>query len=113
MQPNAHGTNRRKWNSSKRLVNCEGSSCVIGCFSLALIGPSSQKIGGAANTPPTAVQNVGVDHGRANVVVAQQFLHRTDVDDGDTVRNLNNDCDLSENWVQRRSPSGERTGCRG
>ncbi len=36
-----------------------------------------------------------------------------DTDNGDTVRKLNTDCDLSENGVQRRSPSGERTGCRG
>ncbi len=52
---------------------------MIGCFRLALIGIASQPIRRAADTPPAAVQNMGVDHGRADVLVAQEFLHRADV----------------------------------
>ena len=79
MQPNAHATNRRKSIPSKRLFNCRGSSCVIDCFSLALIRPASQEIVGAKDASPAMVQNVGVDHSCSNVVVAQQFLARADV----------------------------------
>src|SRR5208282_412787 len=44
-----------------------------------------------------------------DLVIDQRLLQ----DNGDTVRKLNTDCGLSENGVQRRGPSGERTGCRG
>ena len=40
---------------------------------------TQQAVGGAADTGRAAVQHVGVDHGRADVSVAQQFLHGPDV----------------------------------
>lgn len=33
----------------------------------------------ASHTGPATVEDVGVDHGRAHVVVAEQFLHGPDI----------------------------------
>jgi hypothetical protein len=52
---------------------------VLGCFSLALLELANQNVGGATNAPPTSVQNVRVNHGRANVAMAQPFLHGANV----------------------------------
>ncbi len=42
-------------------------------------GRASEVVQGATNTLPAAVQDVGIDFRRANVLVAQQFLHGSDV----------------------------------
>ena len=39
----------------------------------------SQKIGRAADAQTGAVQYVGVDHGRANIPVAEKLLYRADI----------------------------------
>jgi hypothetical protein len=41
--------------------------------------PDSLKIQRAAHRPAAAFQDVGVDHGGAYILVAQEFLHRADV----------------------------------
>ena len=49
---------------------------MIGRFLLALAG---QSFGWTADTTSTSIQNMGVDHRRANVLVPQEFLHGADV----------------------------------
>ena len=39
----------------------------------------SEFIGRAANETPPTVQNVGVFHGRADILVPQEFLNRPDI----------------------------------
>jgi hypothetical protein len=48
---------------------------VIGRLGLTLIGRASQSVCGAANATAAAVQDVRVDHRRANILVTQQFLN--------------------------------------
>ncbi len=52
---------------------------VIDCFRLALIGATRQPVGRAADAAPAPVEDMGVDHRRANVLVAEQFLDGADV----------------------------------
>ena len=39
----------------------------------------SELIGRTANETPPTVQDVGIDHGRADVLVPQEFLNRPDI----------------------------------
>jgi len=48
---------------------------VTGGPCLALIGQASQSVCRTGDAASAAVQDVGVNHRRANVLVAQQFLH--------------------------------------
>src|SRR5256885_14183490 len=44
------------------------------------MAPSRGKhVGGAADTQAATVENVGIDHGGADVVMAEELLHRPDV----------------------------------
>lgn len=53
--------------------------CVIGCFIISLIVTTSQTVSRAADTTSASVQDVCVDHCRANVFVTKQFLNSTNV----------------------------------
>jgi hypothetical protein len=44
-----------------------------------LIRGSEQPVGGGANGAGTAIEHVRVDHGRADVLVSEKFLHRPNV----------------------------------
>lgn len=52
---------------------------MIGCFIISRTGITSQTVSRAADTTSASVQDVRVDHCRANVFVAQEFLHGTNV----------------------------------
>ena len=41
--------------------------------------PSRNQVNGTTDPTRSAVQNMGVDHGRLHVVMAQEFLDSTDV----------------------------------
>lgn len=41
--------------------------------------PGCAAVKGAANSPASFVEDMGVDHGCRNVFVAEQFLHRANV----------------------------------
>jgi hypothetical protein len=43
------------------------------------LNSSRDPVYGAHDSAPTAIQDVGVDHGRLHVRVAEEFLHRPDV----------------------------------
>ena len=75
MQPITHVLLFTKSLCKHFLGICHTSLYVIGRFSLTLIKPASQNFGRATNSPPTSVQNMGVNHRRANAAMARQFLH--------------------------------------
>lgn len=61
------------------MLDSHALCCALGSFSLALTRRLSQDVCGTANASSATVQNVCVNHRRANVLMAQKFLHRADV----------------------------------
>ena len=39
----------------------------------------SKPVGRAVNAAPTTIQNVGINHGRAHILVPQKLLHGSDI----------------------------------
>ncbi len=74
-----HVGDSRKLYPSLWLLACHAVLCVIGGFCLALTATTGQPIRRATDTSSTSVQNMGIDHCRANVLVSQEFLHGADV----------------------------------
>lgn len=70
LRPIVRGIDDRKLHCSDRLARCHASSCVIGRFCLAIIGPTRQSAGRAADAASAAVQDVGVNRRRADILVA-------------------------------------------
>ncbi len=52
---------------------------MIGRFGLTPVGRASEGVGRTADAPSALVQDVRGNHGRPNVLVAEQFLHGADV----------------------------------
>ena len=78
-RPNTHSRNCGKCNDSRLLRTCHAVFCAIGCFSLALMRISNQPVCGAPNTATAAVEHMGINHGGPNILVAEEFLDRTNV----------------------------------
>ena len=66
-------------NNSHRLFVCRAIVSVIDHPYLALTWPRPQGVCGAADASTASVQDMGVNHCRANVFVAEQFLHGANV----------------------------------
>lgn len=71
MQPNTQAANCRKANCSNSLQAFHAFFLAIGCFRLALIVVAIQIVGRPANSATATAQDVGVDHGRVDVLVPQ------------------------------------------
>jgi hypothetical protein len=52
---------------------------VMVCYAVRITSPASKQVGGAANPGWSAIQNMGTNHGRFHIAVAEQFLNRAAV----------------------------------
>ena len=68
--------NRRKSYSRIRLLRCYALCRVIRSFFLALLGLTAERVGRTTDAPATAVQDMGVDHRRADILVADVAASR-------------------------------------
>ena len=68
---------------SALVLACEGAQCSTAATPPGgrprLICGNEQPVGGGANGAGTAIEHVRVDHGRADVLVSEEMLHRPNV----------------------------------